>query len=62
MSARYSLITLLMLAAIVAATTNLAVVLYKESLPIEWDMFTMASAEEISSRRQNGPFLWQCHL
>jgi hypothetical protein len=47
MSWRFSLTTLLMLTAIVAATANLAFALYRESAPIDWMVFTYADAEAL---------------
>lgn len=47
MSSRFTLTTLLMLTAIVVVTTNLAVILYRESRPIEWETFTHAKAETL---------------
>lgn len=47
MSSRFTLATLLMLTTIVAATTNLAFTLYRESRPIEWGTFTYTKAEAL---------------
>lgn len=47
MSSRFTLATLLMLTAIVGATTNLAFNLYRESRPIEWETFTYTKAEAL---------------